>query len=524
MRIRLSALLIGAVAFAGLALLGPRALVGRATYPTATLTSEPVDQQLTSLQWNTHNVSRCVAAGAWSGPRATSGSERIPMPATDSVYELSCSGEQGDADARVTVAAGPGTSPAFPLRWSRSGRYLVDARDRPFLIHGDAAWSLIAELKNEEVVRYLDDRRARGFNTVLVNLLERKFASRAPRNAYGQAPFARSNFIPNDAYFEHAEWVVQQAAQRGILVLLTPAYLGYGGQEEGWYKELIATDRAALSEYGRYLGRRFQRYDNIIWVHGGDYNPPDRSIVEAIATGIREFDQRMCTAHTAPESSARDVWGQEPWLRLDNIYTYKNVIEKASAAYARTPVMPFFLLESSYENEQTDEPSVVRAHAYQALLSGAAGHIFGNNPIWHFSGPGSREPPRSWPAALDSAGSRSMSELHKLFGTYAWWSLLPDGEHRLMRRDDAQEADRAVAATAIDRDFAFIYVPQLKTVQVNPTALDCTAGCRATWFDPSTGAYGPTLSLNSAQPASLRPPARNGTGDEDWVLIIAASR
>ena len=50
--------------------------------------------------------------------------------------------------------------------------------------------------------------------------------------------------------------------------------------------------------------------------------------------------------------------------------------------------MPFFLMESAYENEHDAGEQRLRAQAYQAILSGAMGHLFGNNPIWHFDGAG----------------------------------------------------------------------------------------------------------------------------------------
>ena len=68
------------------------------------------------------------------------------------------------------------TRGGFPLSVGPGERYLVDAAGRPFLIHGDTAWSLIAQLTREDVELYLDDRRARGFNTILVNLIESRFA------------------------------------------------------------------------------------------------------------------------------------------------------------------------------------------------------------------------------------------------------------------------------------------------------------------------------------------------------------
>jgi hypothetical protein len=64
------------------------------------------------------------------------------------------------------AAAGTDASAAFPLTTKPGKRYLEDADGKPFLVHGDTAWSLIADLRREDVERYLDDRRARGFNTI----------------------------------------------------------------------------------------------------------------------------------------------------------------------------------------------------------------------------------------------------------------------------------------------------------------------------------------------------------------------
>ncbi len=48
------------------------------------------------------------------------------------------------------------------------------------------------------------------------------------------------------------------------------------------------------------------------------------------------------------------------------------------------------MIESAYENDgfNPQTPTRMRTQAYQAILGGSTGHVFGNNPIWHFDGPG----------------------------------------------------------------------------------------------------------------------------------------
>jgi Protein of unknown function (DUF4038) len=194
------------------------------------------------------------------------------------------------------MLASVGSAPLFPLVARPGQHYLEDAAGKPFLIHGDAAWSLIAQLPREQVDLYPDDRRARGFNTVLINLIEHRFSTNASANAYGQQPFLTSGDYStiNEKYFAHADWVPRQAADKGFLVLLTPSYTGLAGGPDGWYREMKTNEPLRLREYGRYFGRRYRGFTSILWVEGGDYNPPDRDLVRAIAEGIREFDPGVC--------------------------------------------------------------------------------------------------------------------------------------------------------------------------------------------------------------------------------------
>jgi len=118
---------------------------------------------------------------------------------------------------------------------------------RPFLIVGDTAWSLIVDLKEADIKAYLDDRHKRGFNAIIVNLLEHKFATNAPRNRAGLEPFTKTGDFatPNTEYFDFAHRVVGWANERGISVWLAPAYLGSNGGDEGFFQEIKRPKRAA---------------------------------------------------------------------------------------------------------------------------------------------------------------------------------------------------------------------------------------------------------------------------------------
>ena len=64
------------------------------------------------------------------------------------------------------------TAASFPVRLSPNGRYLVEAGGAPFLIHGDAAWSFVVQLTKEDADIYFEDRKQKGVNAVIANLIE----------------------------------------------------------------------------------------------------------------------------------------------------------------------------------------------------------------------------------------------------------------------------------------------------------------------------------------------------------------
>jgi hypothetical protein len=413
----------------------------------------------------------------------------------------------------------------FPLAVAPGGRYLVDAAGEPFLIQGDAAWSLIAQLRREDVDLYFADRRKRGFNTILVSLIEHRFASDPPNNAYGQRPFLRPGDFtsPNEAYFAHADVVLQRAAAGGFLVLLAPCYAGISGGEEGWYREMVAAGPEKLRRYGEYLGRRYRDFKNIVWVNAGDYDPPDKSLVRAVAEGIKSEDpEALQTAQGSPESSTLDYWGPEAWVQLNAVYTYAPVYLGMRDQRARFGKVPYFLIESAYENEHGATGQRLRMQAYQALLFGAAGQVFGNNPIWHFDGPGLYSAPVSWVEGLDSEGARSMTRLGSLMGAFAWWKMLPDLDGSLLGEGLGPRQQRAVAALAEDGSFALVYLPSRRDVAIDFGRL---TGPRvaARWYDPADGRF--AAAIGSPLIASGRHRfgsqlESNSAGEDDWVLVL----
>jgi hypothetical protein len=431
--------------------------------------------------------------------------------------------------AGVSAATdGPQSPPAFPIRIHPGGRYLEDSTGKPFLIQGDAGWDVAVQLKRAHVDRYLNDRSARGFNTIIVKLLEHKYTTNAPANINGEKPFFTFDWTtPNPKYFRHVDWVLKRAAEKGFLVLLAPAYIG-SETGDGWYNDMVANGLGNLRAYGRYVGHRYRNFTNILWVHAGDRNPANKDVVRAVAEGIREFDTRsLNTAHCGRDTAALDYWSGEPWLQINSVYTYDPVYAAALAQYTRPEKMPFILIETQYENEYSTSEQRLRTQAYHALLSGACGQVFGNNPIWHFDGPGffpAPPPPPTWQQALAGRGSISMTHLRTLFDGIPWWRLRPDTSTTFLTSGQGTGQDRAVGARTNNGSHGIVYVPGVRNITVNLSRLR-GPNVTARWYDPSSGTF--SSISGSPFPAAgsqvFNPGSNNAFGFDDWVLVLKSS-
>ena len=230
---------------------------------------------------------------------------------------------------------------------------------------------------------------------------------------------------------------------------LCPAYLGWGGGDQGFFQEIKAGGVEKLKAYGEFLGARFEDCPNVVWMIGGDFKLPEEHhwainvLAEAIRTGGAK---QLMTVHGGVQSAV-DVVGEQPWIDINNTYSYDaEIFRLYRKDYRRTKTRPFVLIESTYENEHNSTPGQVRRQAYWALTCGACGQFFGNNPIWHFDGPGLFEAKKSWQKELDSTGSRDMARLKTAFLDRPWHRLTPDFENRLVKRGSGDGIGTVTAA------------------------------------------------------------------------------
>lgn len=451
-------------------------------------------------------------------------------------------GGRANGGSSATGSAGQGTGTGtFPIGISADKNYLVAADGTPFSIRGDSAWSILAELSNADSTLYLDSRQAHGFNAVVSTLIEPAFSSHDPkwRNADGQLPFSNPDDFTtiNDAYFTHVDWFLTEAEKRGILVILAPAYIGYGCGAEGWCTRMKTNGVAKLAQYGQYVGNRYKSFKNILWLNGGDYtpgttgSPSELDLVNAVANAIRtaEGGVHLHAAHWSTEVSGGEG-PSVPWLDVDTTYSYtsphlyqKTLSDRTRDAGKR----PFFLLESMYENEHSATMTQLRAQMYQPMLSGGTGFMFGNFPIWGMWSPGDAawqfdngKYPGGWRTALNGAGTVAASLAFQFFASIPWQTMAPDQNHQLLVGGYGSGDAFALCSADKAGTIAVTYATSGLNLQVDLSRFKGPISAR--WFDPAAGTYtdAATNPLTNSGMKTFTQAAPNADGSADWILLL----
>ena len=429
-------------------------------------------------------------------------------------------------------SAAPGRRFVYPLKVSNNRRYLVDQRGVPFLIVGDSPQAMIGNLSVKDATFYIANRKAAGFNALWVNLLCAKYTRcREDGTTFdGIKPFTKPGDLstPNPAYFKRADAILTLAAKAGLVVFLDPIETG------GWLSVLqkngIAKDRA----YGRFLGTRYKRFRNIVWMSGNDFQSwsktSDDAVVLAVAKGLRSASpaQLQTVELNYLNSGSLDDERWRPVIKVDAAYTYFPTYAQVIKEYNRKSFLPVFMVEAGYEFEQNSssiskgDPDILRRQEYWSLLSGATGQFYGNGYTWPFA--------EGWKNHLDTPGSVQMGYLARLFAGRRWFRLVPDQAHKIVTSGygkfsssgNVGSSDYVTTAATRDGTLAISYLPTGGTVSVDMGRFH--GRVRARWYDPAKGKYYSVAHspFRNARSVRLATPGKNADGDPDWVLVLTA--
>ncbi|GIW89521.1 MAG: hypothetical protein KatS3mg108_3845 [Isosphaeraceae bacterium] len=438
----------------------------------------------------------------------------------------------------VGLAGGGGGGGRLPrLRVSENRRFLVQEDGAPFFYLGDTAWELFHRLNREETITYLDDRAAKGFNVIQAVVLAELDGLNTP-SALGERPLHENDpSKPNEAYFRHVDWVVEEANRRGLYVGLLPTWGDKVNKKWGVGPEIFTPENARV--YGQFLGRRY-RDRGIIWILGGDRpveSNEQRAIWDAMAAGLRAGDggAHRISYHPMGGQSSHDAVGQAEWIDFHMIqsgHSHRNSAnyDRIAQLYALEPAKPCLDAEPCYEDHPVGwkpqelgwfDAYDVRKAVYWSVFAGGCGVTYGCHDIWQFMAPGrapvghARNP---WRVGLKLPGSAQMQHLKNLMLSRPYLERIPDAG--LVVGDLGGGGDRVQATRARDGSYGMIYVPRQRAVTVD---LGRLAGSEvvATWYSPRDGSTRPAGRYERSQPGAwtqrFEPPGDEGP---DWVLVI----
>jgi Protein of unknown function (DUF4038)/Putative collagen-binding domain of a collagenase len=441
----------------------------------------------------------------------------------------------------LALVAEATATPAYPLRPSANGRYVVDSNNVPFLIIGDAPHSILANLNNADATTYLTDRGARGFNALWIELLCDSYTfgygsegqANYGRDVNGNNPFTSTLTggyydltTPNKAYWSHVDYIVQQAAENGLQCLFTPLDQG------GWTQTSLVNGTSGCQQYGQFLGKRYRNSPNIIWNLGNDFqnwrNEQNEAPILAIVDGIRSTDpNHLITIQLDfPVSESQDDTNFIPRINTNGVYTYYPTYAETYVAYNKPAVMPVLFLEENYEDEanlgELGTPFVLRHQEYWSLTAGAlAGHMYGSYWTDRFD--------NGWQSHLNTQAVTELGYFKSLMTSVAWYNLVPDQNHTLltagygMFNDNdvhISQNDYATAAKSADGSLAVIYTPVAHTLTV---AMGNFGGpVTAQWFDPTNAIFQTVAGSPFPNSGShdFTTPGNNHGGDGDWILLL----
>jgi hypothetical protein len=196
-----------------------------------------------------------------------------------------------------------------------------------------------------------------------------------------------------------------------------------------------------------------------------------------------------------------------------NVYAYADssewVSEYTKTEYDRTPTLPFFAIESTFENEHSSTMTLLASQSLWLMLGGGAGANFGNYPVWHF------EAGWTGSSGIGSPGSIQQGRIGDLVRSRAWWRFVPDYSNTVVTagRGSLSSAGYVPASRTSDGETVMAYVPGGNAITVDMSKIS-GSDVKAWWFNPASGAS----TLIGIYPASG---ARNFTPPgNSYVLVL----
>ena len=290
----------------------------------------------------------------------------------------------------------PPVQPQAPFV-TASGNALT-LKGKPWVFVADTAWRLVEQLGQspEDLAKYLDTRKAQGFNTIIIGT--------------DGAWFSRSASKPVEALFSALDLVLAALESRGMLAILTCQMHQYDANG----KPVLLMPRTDAAWVGKFFASRYGENTAIaMWMVGGldDKGVVSSEDVMNIAEGIRAVDpSHLITFHPRANYTTVDAFPvsmnhQVALYQSYHSYAYATCSKKLDQMKATAA--PFANIEGPFEGEPGVTAEDVIKVVNMSVKWPVCGVAYGHHLVWQFA--------KGWKEALDCEGVRGFLKTSRAY-------------------------------------------------------------------------------------------------------------
>jgi hypothetical protein len=439
-------------------------------------------------------------------------------------------------------------------------RHFADTLGNPVLLIGDSPQNLPQKLTIDQMRTYFADCRSKGINLCWVCIDGQptdRAVDMAPIDKKGNPEFIAGG-IPNNwdvshvnlRYFSQTiDSMLILAENYGIYINLMPMSQCYWSSAN-----ITANSPKKCFNYGAWLGNRYKKQRNILWIFGNDNLDSSRQC--PIARGILSTgDNHLMSIHVFNPK----IWGSDPhndakgesgnffkhlpnstmgWVTYNNLYSDMQVFNQPHFIYheyMKTDIMPILMTEGPYQKLsgykwQVATNQVERGLNYRVALGGGFGGSYTYGCDWL------QKATIPWDNYLNRGSRPHIKFFSDLFKKRSWWNLKPDWNRTFLTAttlnggSEIENDNYTMAAydTAYGK-LGVVYCTAIQTVTIDLSKMSGPVVVR--WYDPTTGHY----TNISGSPFANTAPQQFTTPDivhteintddsaetsNDWVLVV----
>ena len=373
------------------------------------------------------------------------------------VADPGLTGPTGTLRCREAEAAGHAFVDHGFWRMSASGRHVVHVDGTPALVVADTAWALPWRATEDQVVTYARDRRAKGFNAVLLMSVQPDMRAVGPRDrtrdegfdvGFEDLPQGRlEELVP--AYFRTLDRLLDVLVEHELVPVLQPVFQGFG-----WKGLEVAGTVVSPEDYARYCRYLVARYGArpAVWLVGADGTGTEPQL-EAGGREVHAWDAyaQPTGLHYQPHATNR-VHQDADWLDFQWCQTGhdgEHAPDRVADMWRNTPPKGVLNAEPTYEHTGESSTGAHGAGWWQGheawsnlCAGGTMGVGYGAASLWqwrlHADEPGHAEyflgTDAGWREALDFEGSAYVGLLGRLVRQLPFLDMAPDWTHAIGNR------------------------------------------------------------------------------------------